>query len=226
MESIANYGFVMIDLGRLRSEMQRQGLSQALLASSVGASPAAIQQILNGKTRHTRLASKIARTLGVSLDWLEGEDVEPERKIRVTSKEEDLHPSVFLYFGDNDDQNASEVIDQRILVMSSYWANDIFGTANENNEVIIYRVGTREMAPTILPGDDVAIRGDDSYDGSPDSIWFFQHNERTFVRRLAPAKSGMLTCSADNPAFPPFEVPADQIVVRGRVVWQGRSLLA
>jgi transcriptional regulator with XRE-family HTH domain len=62
---------------RVQERMDTLGLDQSELARRVGCSPAAINQIVTGKTQNSRFLPKIARSLGVSLSYLEGETADP-----------------------------------------------------------------------------------------------------------------------------------------------------
>jgi transcriptional regulator with XRE-family HTH domain len=57
---------------RVRQRMDEIGISQGHLAEAVGATQAAISQILTGATRNSRLLPKIAAQLAVNLDWVLG----------------------------------------------------------------------------------------------------------------------------------------------------------
>lgn len=57
---------------RLEQLMEEQGLDQSSLARKVGCSPAAINQIVTGRTSRSRLLPDIAAELGVTLEYLQG----------------------------------------------------------------------------------------------------------------------------------------------------------
>lgn len=78
---------------RLDLAMKEAGLNQSELARRVGSTPAAINQILKHKTNVSRFAPDIARELGVALDWLNGQVVDPrvDRSVEtLTSQEQRL----------------------------------------------------------------------------------------------------------------------------------------
>lgn len=52
--------------------MADAGINQSELARRIGVTPGAINQIVGGPTKRTRLLPAIARELGVSVDWLAG----------------------------------------------------------------------------------------------------------------------------------------------------------
>ena len=60
---------------RLREAMAARGVEQLELANAVGCTQGAISQILVGTTLRSRFLPEIAEYLGVSLQWLRGENV-------------------------------------------------------------------------------------------------------------------------------------------------------
>lgn len=79
--SIDNYGGVRSNfiayhmpmrVDRLEQAMDDEGFNQTSLAEAVGATQGAIQQILSGRTKRSRLLPDIADALGVSVQWLIG----------------------------------------------------------------------------------------------------------------------------------------------------------
>lgn len=80
-QSIANYAgaprnFIAYQYGmrvdRLEQAMEAKGYSQSSLAREIGATQGAIQQIISGRTKTSRLLPEIADALGVSVQWLKG----------------------------------------------------------------------------------------------------------------------------------------------------------
>jgi transcriptional regulator with XRE-family HTH domain len=70
--------------------MEKAGVNQSELGRRVGCTPAAISQILNGRTNVSRFAPDIARELGVTLDWLNGTTADPsiDKAVDVLTTEE------------------------------------------------------------------------------------------------------------------------------------------
>lgn len=62
---------------RLSELMHERGIDQSGLARLVGCSPAAINQILTGRTNRSRLLPDIAQEFGVSLRYLQGKSNDP-----------------------------------------------------------------------------------------------------------------------------------------------------
>jgi transcriptional regulator with XRE-family HTH domain len=217
----------MIDRDRLKSEMTRQRVSQAALAGAVGVSPAAIQQILNGKTRRPRAAREIARILGVSQDWLEGVTDDPAHQHIDDIKDDDLVPIAVPYFTTQFDVaiTPSQKVARRLVLFSRSWIRSILPDTMPKN-IVMMRFTSRSMAPTILPGDDVMIVTQETFDGEAGTIWLFDYDDQSLYRRVRRGEGDTWHLFADNPATPALDVPASAVRFFGKVVWQGRSLSA
>ena len=70
---------------RLRRLMADRQITQKRLAVVAGCSDAAINKILKGGTRRSRLLAPISAALGVSLDWLHGTADPPEESVQPRS---------------------------------------------------------------------------------------------------------------------------------------------
>jgi transcriptional regulator with XRE-family HTH domain len=58
---------------RIKSALEKSGLTQSELAREIGCTPGAVNQILSGRTVRSRFLPEIAIVLGVSVSWLLGE---------------------------------------------------------------------------------------------------------------------------------------------------------
>ena len=73
---------------RIKEERQRSGLNQAQLAQKAEITPAAVSQIENGlRTPSIPVLQKIAKVLGVSMDYLSGSTSKPELGDLLQNKE-------------------------------------------------------------------------------------------------------------------------------------------
>jgi transcriptional regulator with XRE-family HTH domain len=78
---------------RVEAALGAAGIGQAELARRVGVTPGAINQIVTGLTRRSRLLPDIARELHVTIDWLKGESDDPQQDAPqelLTSQEQRL----------------------------------------------------------------------------------------------------------------------------------------
>jgi transcriptional regulator with XRE-family HTH domain len=79
---------------RVQALMDERGWDQSELARRVGCTPAAIGQIVGGKTQRSRYLDKIARVLGSTTPYLEGETDDRESHMpdeeQLTAEEYEL----------------------------------------------------------------------------------------------------------------------------------------
>jgi phage repressor protein C with HTH and peptisase S24 domain len=211
----------MIDRERLRYEMNKQRLSQSQLAKAAGVSSASIQQILNGSVRSPRSLRKIAEVLGVAVDWLEGVSEDAKRAYLEHTTPEDTSPVVIGYFSP-DMSLGGDNISARAALFGKGWLTRIDPEASASS-LILYRVSSSEMAPTILPGDDAFVKVK-LYDEDPDGIWIFNIGDRWYCRRVRRVDEEHVRISADNPTIASFDERQSTIRFFGRVIWQGRKL--
>lgn len=72
------------------------------------------------------------------------------------------------------------------------------------------------MAPTILDGDRLVVDGGDRRMGRTAAIFVVRRDGDLLVKQVT-VRGGTLTLASDNPDYPPFIVPAEDIEVIGRV---------
>lgn len=78
---------MMVDIQqRLTTLMEEQQIDQSTLARRVGCTPAAINQILTGRTVRSRFTPDIAEELGVSIEYLTGRSNEREPQFQGVSR--------------------------------------------------------------------------------------------------------------------------------------------
>lgn len=80
---------------RLREAMERAGHDQSSLARKLNVTPAAINQIVTGKTQRSRYMPAIADELGVSVGWLMGTADEPVEGAAMLSVDENRLLAMF-----------------------------------------------------------------------------------------------------------------------------------
>lgn len=216
----------MIDRDRLRDAMSRNGFSQAELARRSGVSPAAIQQILNGKVKRSRALPDIAEALSVNAEWLEGRVDSPSRYVidRLEEGADDLVAIPFFFRGST--PNYPEHPEAKLFTFRvSRWWLESLQPDTDLGSLLMQRVTQKGMAPTINPGDDILVSATKVFDGDPDAIWLLSFGDHSAIRRVRPGAAGKLLIVADNPGFPDREVDKADVDVVGRIIWHGRLLL-
>lgn len=205
-----------INRERLAYAMSQLRLSQAELARRASISPAAVQQMLNGKIKTTRAIREIADALSVNRDWLEGLTDDPLSDMR-TNDPSDKEVRVIPY-----STNSSGKPVLKFLQLSSFWLDQI--SSDSTASVLVMAVIlSGSMAPTLMPQDNVLVRLSDKFDGKPNSIWFVLIDGETVYRRVRATSVGF-HLSADNPIVTPVELNAADVGFYGEVIWQGRKI--
>ncbi|WP_294312800.1 helix-turn-helix domain-containing protein [uncultured Sphingomonas sp.] len=232
----------MIDRERVLGLLDEHGWTQATLARACDVTPSAIQQILSGKTKNTRLAPTIARVLGVSQDYITGHS--PDRYSAVSG---DISPDELANILKNklfgydrgftkriyDDSDLNDALFNKVY--DPYWIRR--QVARVSPELFIENgpdytpplmseaIGTDAMSPTLIKGDHVLISAASRTVDGDHGIWAISYGGLPMIRRLMPLPHDRgYRVSADNPAAPTFEAPKADIELIGIVFWIGRML--
>jgi phage repressor protein C with HTH and peptisase S24 domain len=224
----------MLRLDRLRWAMDAKQLSQGELARRVGVTAPAIQQIVNGATKRTRVLPEIADVLEVSVAWLKGDSDEMvqlspserrdeafSRELGVTAvREIDLtdpqaHLLVFSTLHLNNSTKDDRKFEVRVLKEA---------TGKIDPLVLTGSMPDHSMSSTIFRGDQLLIFCEYHEVSVQNKIWFFSYAGLPMVRRLLLTSGNNLQVSADNPSEPSFEIPSDKVSLIGRIAWIGRSI--
>lgn len=209
-------------LDRLAAAMKDRNVNQSDLARAVGATPAAVQQILSGATRRSRLMPDIARVLGVNLDWLTAKDamgggaMEDGRDGYVSLLELDLSYGMGggTFLDEQDPDATMAVFDPR-------WLNTI--TTSPPSLLFIARGAGDSMMPTILDNDTLLIDRGQRRITQQDRIWTLSYGGLGMIKRVRRTPKGMFLLMSDNPAISTIEATEDELHVVGRLAWIGRK---
>ena len=212
----------MIDLDRLRHRMTQRSMSQGELARLVNVTPAAIQQLLNGKTKRTRVLREIAAALNVSAEWLEGHDVpqhrpdtDVDRRILYFAHPRLIDPSRIPNLLDATTDVFA--VDQRLLGDAASHLSGVGGAA------FVTHFG-HDMQPTLAHGDMLFVRTDRNVIDQQDALWLILTEGLWMVRRLRLISGSRAQIIADRPGSPELQAELSDFVIYGKVVWFGRSL--
>lgn len=213
----------MIRTDRLAAAMADAGLSQAQLASRVGLSASAIQQLLNGSTKRTKYGREIAWALGVTEGWLLGETEQRQGDLMDRASD---HARALMHVRLSDlseklpDYDDSDLLffDHRVVGFVTYRIDD------DRFFLAISQLG-RDMVPTLWPNDIVIVEAT-SLDGfrAQDDIWAVDVGGVPLLRRIRRMDGQRYTLSADNPELRDMTLLEGEFGVIGLVVWYGRQL--
>lgn len=205
---------------RIRSALGERDF--AWLSRQTGISTSTLSDYSRGKLPRADKALQIARALGVSFEFLMGEDEpSPEtwyldteaaaatRTDTVGVAEVDLRYGLGATYLDSP-------IEAKTREFSRTWLRNFTDSAPEN---LFWTQGQGDsMMPTILDSDIVLI---DRLQVSPmmgDFIWAFAFGQVGMIKRLRPMPDGSVKILSDNPSVPPEIAVDDELHVIGRVV--------
>lgn len=233
----------MVDKERVQILLTERGWRQADLARALSVSPAAIQQLLSGKTRNSRLTPKIARLFNVDERWINGESDSRFQEVSGSLTPDQLVKELKLRlsggyvvgsqgdvdFGHTEGSNLYDPV--WIIEQVRKFDPDLAKKADDDPTymytppVTTIEAATDAMAPTIKKGDEILISSETRSIREPDAVWFLSYGGLEMIRRVMPLPSGGYRISADNPHSPTFETPASDVEVLGRAFWMGRTLI-
>lgn len=226
----------MIDTKRLRTLLADQNISQSLLADELGISPSAVHQIVSGRTKESKYEGRIAERLGVTEAYLRGETDDPFRPTAGTMTPLELaHQLKIAMSGAMVLAADGKGFDAMNAIFDPIWLAEVISRFDKKAvkdfdedfgpPVSTMNASTDAMSPTIQKGDDVTYSLATRTVDVPDAIWAINYGGLRMIRRLMPLPNGGYRVSADNPASPTFEAPAEDIQILGRAFWIGRSLV-
>jgi phage repressor protein C with HTH and peptisase S24 domain len=198
-----------------------RGVDYASLSRLVGRNPAYIQQFIRRGTPR-RLPEQerrlIARHLEVPEHWLGGEAGVAASAHLVAVPLLDLGASA------GGGAVAGEEVAAAVMAFDPAWLRRL--TQAGADELGILRVEGDSMIPTLHPGDDILVDRSDAAERMRDGLYLLRVEELLLVKRLTlhPVKR-RVTVQSDNPAYADWpDLPLDEVVPVGRVIWAGRRV--
>jgi phage repressor protein C with HTH and peptisase S24 domain len=93
-------------------------------------------------------------------------------------------------------------------------------------ELALVQVQGDSMVPTLLPGDDILVDRSDAAERIRDGLYLLRVEDMLLVKRLTlhPVRR-RVTVQSDNPSYADWpDLPLEDIVPIGRVIWTGRRV--
>ena len=219
-----NIGNASHDPRRRLAELAAQrGVSLAALSRLVGRNTTYLQQFIT-KISPRRLAEEDRRTLarffGVAESELGGND-ETSYDSRENRDGSDWIEIARLPLDASAGSGALgvEELPFDAFRFSVRWLR---GQGLEARMLSAIAVAGDSMEPVLRDGDEILV------DRSPrplrDGIHVVRLGEALHVKRVQAGRPGRLTLISANAAYPPIEIPLDDVDVIGRVVWKGGRL--
>lgn len=233
---------------RIQWLRQSQGLSQAALAHFANTTPRQIGRLERGERQLSqKWIERLTKALGCSADDILLQTPEAYAAERALKEQTDLNISAEL-IGDvryitlgRDSFFALGVYDLRVsgfgaankepvapdsfVMFRSDWLRS--ATAARSGDLIVVRVAGDSMWETLHDGDHVLVDRSISRVGR-EGIYVLREpvsGELMVKRCQRNLRTRLLTIKSDNPVYPTQEdVPDDEVVVLGRVIWIDRQI--
>lgn len=166
------------------------------------------------------LLAQICRTLNIRADWLLHGHAQPERPSQCLDRDYVHLPlyDIEVAAGDGIELGNEDV--EATLAFRKAWLHK--EGLNAHHLILLHAAGD-SMEPSIRDGDVLLV---DRSQTTPKSekIFVVRIGSEGFVKRLR-IENGHVSLISDNRFYQPFERPARDVHVIGRVVWFGRKLL-
>lgn len=209
---------------RIIERMEALGIDQSELARRVGSSSAAINQIVNGKTRNSRLLPKIAAKLGVSYEFLSGEDNDPlsGQSIAVALDDDVQIDSIDLAYGMGGTYLDTDEFEVEKATFSRKWLRKFTPSSPEH---LVSTAGVGDsMWPTIHDRDTVIVDRSQNRFDQGDRIWAVVFGGVGMLKRCRPLPDGSVRIMSDNPQVSDELAADNDLHIVGRVVAIARSV--
>ena len=212
---------------RLAALMRERSVSQADLAGLVGVQQGTISKIIRGSTSNSRYLLRIARELGTTPAYLEGEiddagadAPQPAPKSLVDDPEMVALQQIDLAYGMGATFTDGHVTSE-VLHFPKAWLEAI---TSSPPELLTWAQGRGDsMAPTIHDGDMVLLDRSQRRVAEQDAIWAYTVGDLGSIKRLR-LKGAKVVILSDNPSVPADEEPVEEINIVARVVYVGKRI--
>lgn len=206
------------DAGRLRllEAARERGSSLAELSRLLGRNSAYLQQyVTRGSPRHLDEPDlrKIAEFLGVLPGAIATRDVVPPR----VDRGEDFReiPRLPLDASAGPGSVGSQEIPYDTIRFSKRWLREM---GLEGAELSAIRVEGDSMEPLLRSGDEIFV---DRIKRIGEGVFVVRIGDALHVKQVRASAPGTIALVSANEAYPPLELPREEVEIIGRVVWKG-----
>lgn len=211
---------------RIAARLRGTGLTQSELARRVGVNQSTINGLVKGDQRSSSHLHRIARELGTSIAYLEGETDDPSIDAVARPSQEEVAGQLDLVGIDQIDlaygMGASFTdgpIETRVLHFPKAWIERI--TSSPPRELTWTTGRGDSMAPTIHDGDLVLLDRSQRRILERDALWAFTVGDLGSIKRLR-VKGDRVLIYSDNPTVAPDEEPIGEVNIVARVIFVGK----
>lgn len=213
---------------RIAARLKGTGLTQSELARRVGVNQSTINGLVKGDQRSSSHLHRIARELGTSIAYLEGETDDPAIDAIVLPSSEEVADQLDLVGIDQIDlaygMGASLTdgpIETRVRHFPRDWIEQI--TSTPPRELTWTSGRGDSMAPTIHDGDLILLDRSQRRILERDALWAFTVGDLGSIKRLR-VKGDRVIIYSDNPTVAPDEEPLEEVHIVARVIFVGKRI--
>lgn len=219
---------------RLRWARQKAGYQSAkAFAEKVGVGDVTYRAYENGQVGFAKYASRFAKLLGVSTDWLleggevpDGAERELANNMTALSLAADLDISmvreVDITYAMGDGAVVSDYPDTGLLPFGRNFLAMV-GIRSADTAFICRGQGD-SMAPTIYDRDMVMVDTSRNRVTMQDQIWALTVAGAGMIKRIRPLPEGRVMVLSDNPLVPEQVYDGEDVYIVGKVIWIGRTM--
>jgi phage repressor protein C with HTH and peptisase S24 domain len=210
-----------IEWARLRYS---PAISQAELARRVGMKQSTLNGLIKGSSRSTTFLPQLARELGTTAAFLQGETDDPSIDAlpapSPASIAEQLDSVLVPFYDAPHDMGDGAYFDftvtPELMPFSRKWLRGK-GVSSFDRLALLPGRG-RSMEPTIHDGDVLLVDKGQIEVREANQIWAFAYGETGMIKRLMPKPDGNFLVTSDNATVaPPFEASRIDIHIEGRI---------
>lgn len=204
--------------------MEVRNIKPTPWAVAAGVPESTLRSFLDGTASAPRYDTlkKLAKAQKTIVAELAGERIQVPRAVRDSVPVKSLEVTAAM--GGGREGARYEIVDEPEgppFFFRRDWLETIL--AQHPGRLRVHWFGGRSMEPTINDGDVGLIHLD--WGGADPGIYTLWDGSGIVTKRLEAISSHRLRLISDNPQWPPYEAAVDEVMVIGRVIWRGGTLL-
>jgi repressor LexA len=225
LETIKDFDVILIGQ-RIKSERERQELTQGFIADKIGVVTSTIQRYETGNIKKIKIPviNAIASVLGVNPSWLLGLKVEKDiHSNSATNRADRIKEDGSVYAIPNSEQAKIKIYGKVPAGVPVEAIEDVVGEESiprewlsGEREYIALRVSGDSMYPKYLDGDIVIIKLQPDCESGQDAVVYVNGYDAT-LKTVIKQDDGMIRLQPANPEFQPKTFHPKDITILGVV---------